>query len=170
VFGVRALLRSWELVGGGSRDELLDGLHAEVLEDSLLALYPGVVHGAWSALSAGAILHDAASDAEWSFDRFYGFPERYFVRGSCKPGTSAAALFGLDETRVGELGQDASEQAAGNVGFGGNPVGGHPLTDLGKIYQSSQGVPPFATQLQLQTHRLLWREYLIALITRNITR
>jgi hypothetical protein len=170
VFGVKALLRSWELVGGGSRDELLDGLRAEVLEDSLLALYPGVVQGAWSALSAGAILHDAASDAEWSFDRFYGFPERYFVRGSCKPGTSAAALFGLDETRVGELGQDASEQAARNVGFGGNPVGGHPLTDLGKIHQSPQSVPPFATQLQLQTHRLLWKKYLTALITRNITR
>jgi hypothetical protein len=89
-----------------------------VLEDSLLAFYPSVVHGAWRALSAGAILHDAAGDAEWPFDRFYGFPKRYFVRGSGKPGTSAAALFGLDETRVGELGQDASEQAAGNVRFG----------------------------------------------------
>ena len=130
---MRTLLRSWELVGGGSRDEFFDGLRAEVLEDCLLALYPGVVHGAWSALSAGAILHDAASDAEWSFDRFYGFPKRYFVRGSCKPGTSAAALFGLDETSVGELGQDTSKQAAGNMGFGGNPVGGHPLTDPGKI-------------------------------------
>ena len=55
----------------------------------------------------------------------------------------------------------------GNVGFGGDPVGGHPLTDPGKIHQSPQSVPPFATQLQLQTYRLLWREYLSAPITQE---
>ena len=82
-------------MGDSSRDKLFDGLCTEVLENNLLALYPGVVHGAWSAHSAGAILHDASGDAEWPFDRFYSFPKRYFVRGSCKPGTSAAALFAL---------------------------------------------------------------------------
>src|ERR671912_286606 len=146
-----SLLRSWELVGGGSRDELLDGLRAEVLEDSFLPLYPGVVQGAWSALSAGAILHNAADDGEWPFDRIYGFQKRYLVRGSGKPGTSAAALFGLDETRVGELGQDASEQAAGNVGFGGDPVGGHPLTDPGKIHQSPPRLAGWKHRIRCRT-------------------
>src|SRR5215211_687385 len=95
-FGVTALLRSWELVGGGLRDKSFDGLRAEILENSVLTFFPGVVQGAGDALSAGAILHDAVSDAEWSFNRFYGFPERYLVRGSCKPGSPAAALFALD--------------------------------------------------------------------------
>src|SRR3712207_9319204 len=94
MFGLTTSLCPWgELVGGSLRDEPLDGLRAEVLEDSLLAFLPGCVQDAGGVLSAGAILHDTAGDAEGSFDRFYGFAERYLVRGSRKPGAPAAALF-----------------------------------------------------------------------------
>src|SRR5215207_8337223 len=51
-----ALMQEPSPLGDASRDEFLDGLRAEVLEDSLLALYPGV---------ARCIMED---------------------RGSCKPG------------------------------------------------------------------------------------
>jgi hypothetical protein len=110
----------------------------------------------WPSTQASCMAHGAPSPQARSS----------MMQRATPNGPSTAALFGLDETRVGELGQDASEQAAGNVGFGGDPVGGHPLTDPGKIHQSPQGVPPFATQLQLQTRRLLWREYLAAPIER----
>jgi hypothetical protein len=91
--------------------------NAPVLEDGLLAFLLGLVQGARATFSAGAVFHDAAGDAEGSFYYLHRLPERYLARRSCKPGAPAAALFALDQARAGELGQDAGQQAARDVGF-----------------------------------------------------
>jgi len=98
-----------QLTGGILYEEVFEGLGAEVLEDSLLAFFPGIVQGAWGAFSASAVFHDAAGDAEWPFHGLHGLSERYLGRGLRQPGTPAAALFAFDQTLAGELGQDAGQ-------------------------------------------------------------
>ena len=107
-----------QFAGGGSRDELFEGLCVEVFENGLLALFPGVMHGAGDALSAGAIFHDALGDTEGAFHGLHCFPERYPAHRSGQPGASAAALFALDQARMSELGHDPGQQAARNPSFG----------------------------------------------------
>jgi hypothetical protein len=114
----------------------------------LLARFPGFVQDAGSAFAAGAILHDASGDTERAFYGFYGFPERYLARRTRQAGASTATLFALNQPCVRELGQDAGQEAARDVGLGGDPVRRQPLTRPGKVDQSPQSVSAFATQLE----------------------
>jgi hypothetical protein len=131
--GLAALGSGRELTGRVLSEELFEGLSTEVLEDSPLAFFPGLVQGAGSDFSAGTILDYTAGNAERSLDRFHGLAERYLRRGSRQPGATSAALLALDQTRVGELRQDASEQAPWNVGLSRDPLRRHPLPDPGQI-------------------------------------
>ena len=101
-------------------------------------------------VAAGAILHDAAGNAEGAFGRFHGVPECDLLRRPREAGASAAALLALDQAGVGEAGQDAGKQAARDVRFGGDPVGARPLSKPGEVDQGSQGVASLAAQLQSQ--------------------
>src|SRR5215213_1574828 len=100
------------------REELFEGLGVEVFEDGSLAFFPGVVQGAGSARSAGAVFHNAAGYTERPLDGLHGLPERYLRRRARQPGTSSATLLALDQVRVREPDQDAGQQAAWNVGLG----------------------------------------------------
>src|SRR5829696_9331435 len=57
--------RFWgQLARGVLGEEVFEGLGGEVVEDSLLAFFPGLVQGAGGALSADAVCHNAVGHAE----------------------------------------------------------------------------------------------------------
>jgi hypothetical protein len=152
-------------MGHSSQDKLFDSLCTEVLENSMLTLFPRFVQGAGSAFSAGAILHDAADDTEGSFYGFYGLPQRYLARRTRQLGASTATLFALHQPGVGESGQDAGQKAARNVGVFGDPVRSHPLIRPGKVDKSPQSVSALAAQLELHASLSLPGSLVLLLIS-----
>src|SRR5918994_6767709 len=142
---------AWRVLG----EEVFQALFLQVLEDSLLALFPGVVQGAGYAGTAGTVLHDATGNAEGAFGCFDGVPERDLPCRPSEAGASAAALFTLDQAGVGEAGQDAGQQAARDAGLGGDPIRRRPFPDPGEVDQSPQSVSSLAAQLESHSHRSL---------------
>ena len=63
--------------GRGLKGEVGEGLGAEVLENNVLALDPGVMQGAGAALAAGALLHDAVRDLERALHGLDGVAQGY---------------------------------------------------------------------------------------------
>lgn len=131
----RALRPGGQFAGRVLGDEIFEALVAEVFEDSLLALFPGFVQGAGGIFAAGSVFHDAAGDSEGTFGRLYGVSEGYLLGAAGKAGASSAALLALDQTRVREPSEDAGQQTARDVGFGGDPVGRRPLSQPGEVDQ-----------------------------------
>ena len=66
-------------------------------------------------LSAGAIVHDAAGNAEGALGRLGGVAEGGLSGGAREAG-AAAALAALDQPGVGEVGQNAGEHPAWDAG------------------------------------------------------
>lgn len=132
-------------------DELVEGLAAEAFEDGLLAPLPGCVQGTGGVFSAGAIVHDAAGDAEGALGRLDAIAEGDLRGGAREAGAAPAALVALDQPGAGEVGHDAGEQPARDAGLGGDPVSRRLLPQPGEVDQGPQSVPSLATQLQLQT-------------------
>src|SRR5215203_5105792 len=140
-----------QLPGDGRAYELVEGYVFEVVEDGLLALFPGFVRGAGGTGAAGTFLHDAARNAEGAFGGFDGVAQRYFGRGPREPGAPTAALLALDQPLAGEVRQDTGQRTARDAGLGRDPVRRHPLPEPRQVKQRPQGVPPLAAQLQPQT-------------------
>ena len=84
-------------------DELVEGLVVEVFEDGLLAPLPGRVQGTGGTFSAGAIVHDAAGDAEGSLGRFHGIAKGYLPGRAGEAGAPSPSLLALDQSGAGEV-------------------------------------------------------------------
>jgi hypothetical protein len=73
--------------------------------------------------------------------------------------SSAAPLFGLDQPRAGELGQDTRQQATRDAGLRRDPRRRHLLPGPGKVDKSPQSIPPLAAVLQLQASQAPVRKH-----------
>src|SRR5215203_1873188 len=145
-----------QLVRGVPGEEAFESLGGEVVEDSPLAFFPGLVQGAGGAHPADAVCHDAIGHAEGSLHGFHGLAERDPSCRSRQFGATVAALFAINQALVGERGQDAGQQAAWDMGLDRDPLRRHPLSGPGEVEQGPQRVPPLAAKLQPQTLVLLY--------------